>query len=191
MNTSELVEWQIIDNDSGLVFPWLTHPFLYWLKEQNLCDKTILEFGAGRSTAWWRHNSYWVDSIESNEEWGNQAIKDCESYNLHNGRIFCKTLPDGVQDKKKDFFDLIPTDKEYDVIVVDGIWRYECLEWALSHFKGKGGLLIADNWNQDFVWISPPAEELMKPYKINKFIQPNHTNHEGNPWKTVYWNIPA
>jgi hypothetical protein len=74
---------------------------------------------------------------------------------------------------------------------VDGIWRYEMLQWALDHFKGRGGLLIADNWQQDYVWISPPAEDLMSKYTIHKFIQPNHINHEGRPWQTVYWEIPA
>ena len=96
-----------------------------------------------------------------------------------------------MQDRKQEFFDMIPKDKEYDIISVDGIWRYECLEWALNHLKGREGIIIADNWHQDYVWISPPAEKLMSKYDINIYIQPNHTNHEGNPWKTVYWKIPA
>jgi len=65
------------------------------------------------------------------------------------------------------------------------------MQWALNHFKGRGGILIADNWQQDFVWISEVSEALMSPYKINRFYQPGHTNHEGKPWNTVYWEIPA
>lgn len=188
MNTNELVEWQIRDED-GLVMPWWTHPFLKELKTWNTKDKNWLEFGGGRSTAWLRKNAKWVDTIEASIEWTAQSELDCESNALSNGKIYSKELPDGIQERKQEFFDLIPNDKQYDIISVDGIWRYECLEWALNHFKGRSGIIIADNWHQDYVWISPPSEKLMSKYKINVFVQPDHINHEGNPWKTVYWNI--
>lgn len=191
MNTSELVEWQIRSNKNRMVMCWWTHPILELIETWNWKDKTILETGSGRGTAWLRERSKWVDSIEADLEWAEQVRKDCQEYDLNNGRVFAAQLPDGVQDRKQEYFDLIPTDKQYDIITVDGIWRYEMLQWALDHFKGRGGLLIADNWDQDYVWISPPAIELMKPYEIHTFIQPNHINHEGKPWKTVYWEIPA
>lgn len=188
MNTNELVEWQIMDVD-GLVYPWWTHPFLDVLKTWELHDKNWLEFGGGRSSAWLRKKCAWVDTIEANIEWGKQVEADCNNNKLNNGRICVADLFDGVQEQKKYFFDLIPDDKQYDIISVDGIWRYECLEWALKHFGSRKGIIIADNWQQDYVWISPPAEELMSKYKIKIYIQPNHTNHEGKPWKTVYWVI--
>lgn len=190
MSVNDLVEWQKYA-PNGLVYPWWTHPFLEELETWELSDKTWLELGAGRSTAWLRSKCKWVDSIEANEEWGHQAAYDCEVNSLVNGRIISKTLPDGVQERKKEFFDLFPAWIKYDIISVDGIWRYESLQWALNHFKGSGGILIADNWQQDFVWISPPAEELMKPYQIHRYFQPDHINHEGKPWNTVYWRIPA
>lgn len=190
MNTSELVEWQIIA-PNGLVYPWWTHPFLEVLETWDLKDKTWLEFGGGRSTAWLRSKCKHVDTVEANEEWAKQAMSDCAANGLNNGVVFAKTLPDGIQERKQEFFDLIPSDVKYDIISVDGIWRYECLQWALDHFKGRGGIIVADNWQQDYVWISPPAEELMKPYEIHRFVQPNHVNHEGRPWQTVYWKIPA
>ena len=189
MNTSELVEWQRIDPVNGLIEPWLTHPFMDMIKTWDLSNKTILETGGGRSTAWWRSKAKWVDTIESSEEWETQIINDLNTAGLNNGRLFCKELPDGVQDKKQKFFDMIPTDMQYDIVIVDGIWRFEMLQWALDHFKEKGGIIIADNWQQDYVWISPAAEDLMNPYKIHRFEQPNHINHEGKPWNTSYWII--
>lgn len=191
MNTSQLVEWQRIDPDNGLVEPWLTHPFMDYIKDVwNLSEVTILETGGGRSTAWWRHKALWVDTIEANKEWGKQIEADCAERNLNNGRLFCADVADGTADGVIEYFKLFPNDKTYDIIVVDGIYRYEVLVWALEHFKGRGGVIVADNWNQDYVWISPPAEELMKKYQINRFAQPNHTNHQGRPWNTVYWIIP-
>jgi len=191
MNTNNLVEWQRASPINGMIQCWWTHPILDTIESWDWKDKTMLETGAGRGTAWLRERCLWVDSIEADLEWAAQVESDWSDYGLRNGRVFAAQLPDGVQDRKQEYFDLIPTDMKYDIISVDGIWRYEMLQWALDHLKGRGGLIIADNWQQDFVWISPPAEELMAPYKINKFVQATHTNHEGRPWQTVYWEIPA
>ena len=191
MDTNALVEWQRPSPKNGMIQCWWTHPCLDFIESGDWSGKNVLEMGAGRGTAWLRERSKWVDTIEADLAWAEQVRKDCSDYGLGNGRVFAAQLPDGVQDRKGEYFDLLPNDNKYDIISVDGIWRYEMLQWALDHFKGRGGLLIADNWMQDYVWISPPAEALMKPYKLNRFVQPNHINHEGNPWNTVYWNIPA
>ena len=191
MDTSDLVEWQIRSPKNGMIMAWWTHPILEFIETLDWKDKTMLETGAGRGTAWLRERCKWVDSIEADLAWAAQVQKDCDEYGLTNGRIFSAQLPDGVQERKQDYFDLIPNDKKYDIISVDGIWRYEMLQWALDHFKGRGGLLIADNFDQDYVWISPLANELMMPYKDVEqiFYQPNHTNHEGKQWNTRIWHI--
>lgn len=191
MNTDTLVEWQIRSPKNDMVMCWWTHPILEWIEQQDWEDKNLLEFGSGRGTAWLRERCKWVDSIEADLQWAEQAKKDCLWYNLFNGGIYAKQLPDGVQGTQPEYFALIPTDKKYDIISIDGIYRTECIEWAINHFKGREGLLILDNLDQDFVWISPKAMELLEPYKGEVFIQPNHINHEGKPWNTRYYKIPA
>jgi len=65
---------------------------------------------------------------------------------------------------------------------------------AVDYFtkRDKGGIFICDNWVQSFVWLSPKAEEIMKPYEVHAFEQKDHTNNDGvNKWKTVYWEFPA
>lgn len=189
MNT-ELVEWQKLA-PNGLVYPWWVHPMLEHLETLDWQDKTMLEFGAGLGTAWLRDKCKWVDSIDANPEWADRANQYCDGNRKFNGEIFCKQLNEGDQQTKQMFFDLIPKDKKYGIVSVDSIHRNECLQWALDHFKGRGGLLIADNFDQDFVWISPAADALMLPYKsVEKiFYQPDHTNHEGKKWNTRLWEI--
>lgn len=191
MDTNQLVEWQKVDPESGLIFPWFTHPFLDELKTWDLKNVRWLELGSGRSTAWLRSKCHWVDSVDANIEWAAQAEKDCAEAGLNNGIIYAKDLSDGVQEEKQAFFDLLPKSVLYDIISVDSIWRNECLQWALDHFKGVGGVLIADNFMQDYVWVSPAAVELMSLYKNSEkiFYQPDHTNHEGHGWNTRYWII--
>lgn len=190
---TDLVDWQKIA-PNGLVYPWWTYPFLEVLESWDLSEMRMLEFGAGLGTAWLRSKCKWVDSIESDPEWAVRAQQECERHGLLNGEVHYlpgMKIPDGMPDKKSLYFMLIPKNVRYDIISVDGIFRNECLQWALDHFKGRSGILIADNWQQDYVWISPAAEELMKPYPIHRFYQPGHTNHEGRPWNTAYWEIPA
>jgi hypothetical protein len=189
MNTNELVEWQIYA-PNGLVYPWWTHPFLEVLEKWDLKETTWLEFGGGRSTAYLRSRCKWVDTIEANSEWASQAHKDCAGANLSNGVIYSSDIPDGIQGMQEKYFGMIP-DTVYDIISIDGIFRTEAIQWAINHFKGRDGVLVLDNLDQDFVWISPKAMELLEPYKGEIFIQPNHTNHEGKPWNTRYYKIPA
>ena len=69
--------------------------------------------------------------------------------------------------------------------------------YSLNHFKNSGkhrtGVIIIDNLDQDFVWISPKAMELIAHYNQKIFIQPTHINHEGKPWNTRYvlYNRPT
>lgn len=190
MNTSELVEWQRIDPENGLVEPWLTWPFMDWVKTQDLSQKTVLEFGAGRSTAWWRKKCKWVDSIDANPAWASQAMADCLVNGLENGNIYYKGIPDGRADEYlSEYMGMIP-ETQYDVVIVDGIYRTEMLAWAIDHMKGRNGLLFIDNLDQDFVWISPKANELVKDLQGEIFIQPGHINHEGKPWNSRYYLVP-
>lgn len=193
MNTEELVEWQRIDSDNNLIEPWLTHPFMDWVKTLDLSDKVVLEFGAGRSTAWWRKKAKWVDTIEANTEWAMQAMKDCVSNNLTNGSIQYEDICDGMATTElPKYMNLILDRQPYDIIIIDGIYRTEVTEWAISHLKvNNGGMLFIDNLDQDFVWISHKAMELIEPYESEVFIQPNHINHEGKPWNTRWVKIPA
>ncbi len=199
MNTPELVEWQKLA-PNGLVYPWWTHPCLDVIEQWDLKEKTWLEFGAGLSTAWLRSRCEWVDSIEANISWAVTASQYAIENGLFNGAVYSSTsdLPDGIPEQRDRYFRLIPDGsldilqkREYDIISVDGIWRNECLQWALDHFKGRGGILVVDNMDQDFVWISPSANELMAPYHCEIYYQPGHTNHDGKPWNTRIYTIPA
>lgn len=187
----ELVEWQRIDPRTGLVECWWTHPCLDILNTWDLKDKTWLELGAGLGTASLRNKCKYVISIDSNTEWGRKASDYCKLNNLNNGQVKCLDLPDGIQESKDIYFSMFPKDVQFDIISVDGIWRNECLQWAIDHFKRRGGILIVDNLDQDYVWISPAANELMASYPCEIYYQPGHTNHEGKPWNTRIYRIPA
>lgn len=183
-----LVEWQK-PAPNGLVYPWWTHPLLDVLEQADFSRSTWLEFGAGRGTAWLRSKCRWVDTIETSDQWAADVDLECREHGLLNGSIHGQHLHDGVSEHMAPYFAMIP-DRQYDVISVDGIFRDECLQWALDHFKGRGGLLIVDNLDQDYVWISEKAMELMKGYPCEIYYQPFHIHHEGRPWNTRLYLVP-
>jgi hypothetical protein len=190
MNTEQLVEWQRL-GPNGLVQCWWTHLLLDQLEQRDFSAMTWLEFGCGRGTAWLRSKCKYVVSIETNREWANQAERDCLDVNLHNGYIASANLRDGIGADMDRYFALIPAYEKFHVISVDGIFRNECLQWAIDHFKGRTGLLIVDNLNQSYVWESEAAMKLMEPYPCEIYYQPNHTDHWGKQWNTRIYLIPA
>lgn len=174
MNT-ELVQWQIIDADNGLVMPWFTHLSLDWMKDQDWSNKKILEFGAGLGDEWLAKKCKELIVIERNKDWiGSSCVY-----------IY---RPCNDSDGKADFYLQIPEGFEPDIIINDDAYRTECCQMAVDYFTKKegGGILISDNWVQSFVWMSPKAEKIMKPYEALIFEQKDHTDNDGvNKWKTA------
>lgn len=188
MNQPVLCQWQKIDESNGLVMLWLTHPFLDWFKTQDLSDKNVIMFGAGLGDAWLSKRCKSLTVIERNPEW----LKKASDYVYANGAEVDYILREcNDASGMEDFYCQIPSDKKYDVIINDDAYRTELCQVAIDYFKANGGgLFVCDNWIQSFVWLSPKAEEIMKPYEAMIFEQTDHTDNDGvNKWKTAAWYI--
>ena len=188
MNTPELVQWQRVDPDNGLVQPWLTHPFLDWAKSQDWSDKTIVMFGAGLGDAWLAKKCKKLIVVERNGEW----LKKAQQYSDANmGMVEYIFKPCNDSDGQAEWY-LDLDGLEPDIIINDDAYRTECCQMAVDYFNNKegGGIFICDNWVQSFVWMSPKAEEIMAPYKAMVFEQTDHTDNDGiNRWKTAVWSL--
>jgi hypothetical protein len=191
MSTSDLVEWQRYSPE-GIIEPWLTWPFMDEIHSWDLSKLIMLETGAGRSTRYWRSRCAWVDTIEANEEWAAQALLDCHAAGATNGRMIAQTVADGTEKGKQSYLEMLHhLPRYYDLIVVDGIYRVEAIEFAIRELEtGKGGYIFIDNLDQDYVFISPKAMDLIQPFEQKIFIQPGHVNHEGKPWNTRWVKVP-
>jgi hypothetical protein len=195
MNYYELVQWQKFDPDNGLVMPWFTHPFLEELKTWELEEKVVLEYGGGRSTAWWRRCCDLVVTVEANVEYAWNIREECVKRMVPNGVLLLREVNEGDREKEHEYV-LASRQQvlnvgavEYDIVVVDGIFRYECMREGIKLLCKRGGRLIVDNWDQDG-FLCPACVQLMEPYKGFIYPQPDHTDHHGNCWKTAYFIIP-
>lgn len=188
MGIDELVQWQIWDTEIDACFPWFTHPFLEVIKNWNVSDKSILEWGAGRSTRWWRKKAKWVTSVDTSSAWKAQVVVDCYRGNTHNGEII---LFDGFNEGSNigmDEYLAVADSRHFDIVIIDGIHRHGCLAKSLT--LPRPLTIIHDNWQQDG-FICKESEDLMKSFYGEIWIQPDHTDHHGNPWQTAFWEIPA
>lgn len=185
----DLVEWQRIDPENNLVEPWLTWPFMDWVKTQDWSDKNIIMFGAGLGDAWLAKRCKHLTVVERNEEW---LIKAADNAGANGVFVHYIHRPCNDSDGKADYYCQIPDDRIYDIIINDDAYRTEMCQIATDYLtRNGGGLFVCDNFDQDFVWRSPKAIEIMTPYKDKEviFYQPGHINHEGNAWNTRYWEI--
>ena len=180
----ELSFGQRIDPKNGLVECWFTWAALDWIKQQDWSEKNILMYGCGLGDIWLAKRCASLTVIERNLEWLEKCIereREQSCTNLNYIHRPCNDS-DGQADYYLDIEGLNP-----DIIINDDAYRTECCQMAVDYFKNKGGgILISDNWVQAFVWMSPKAEEIMKPYEAIIFEQSNHTNNDGvNKWKTA------
>lgn len=193
----ELVQWQVMDPETNCVFPWFTHPFLEVLKTWDLSDKIILEYGGGRSTAWWASKAASVLTVEANFEYGASITDELIEKNLLNkSALLIRVCNDDTTDPERVNFYVNAPDEyfipyNYGIVVVDGIMRHECMVKGLEILRKTGGILIHDNWQQNG-FVCPASEDLMLPYTdfYHPFVQEDHTDNHGRKWCTAYWDIP-
>lgn len=133
-------EWRYFDEVLNMPYPWYTKPCLEWLQCISMRGKKIWEYGAGDSTKWYRTSGAIVKGVDSNRNW----------------------QPKGIEFAilKEEYLQAIVGKGPFDFIIIDGLYRDECTEYALKELK-SGGYLIIDNWEQPSVepndWIRTKA----------------------------------
>lgn len=199
MNT-ELCFGQKIDESLGILFPWYTHGALEVISKFDLSDKVIMEWGGGASTLWWAVKSKFVFSTDHNNEWVQSTIDELTKHEVlgkslvgytptHEGdqSIYRDNYVDFYNSEEISLFLKKESKQKVNIAIVDGIHRYECSEYAVKVIKPE--ILIIDNHQQDYVFICPKLDELLEGVRMERFIQPDHENHEGRPWATAIFYL--
>lgn len=114
--------------------PWLSYPSIEFLNRLDYSKKTIFEFGAGNSSLYFSNLGAKVFSVEDNADWYKELIKT-----KHKKNTFYLAA------KKEEYVKCISKPKlKFDLILIDGIYRYSSAIEAVSYLKPKG-LIILDN----------------------------------------------
>ena len=184
--STELCFGQRYDSELGILEPWYTNPAMDRIKQINLSDKVVMEWGGGSSSLWWAMRCNAVYTIDHNKEWADRVVEmqydhgvgsECNYVNTHEGDTSIN----------KDLYVRAYQGVKFDICIVDGVHRYECAEYAVKVLKPE--ILIIDNHQQDYVFMCPSLDILLEGVKMERFIQPDHTDHSGNPWATAIFYL--
>jgi hypothetical protein len=122
----------------GRPIPWYTYPAIDFLRQLDLSERSVFEYGAGNSTLFWAARAARVVSVEDDERWS-ERLKCTVPAN-------CTILQEADLHRYARVIDSYP--EGFDIIVVDGParggTRLRCARAALAHLKA-GGMIILDN----------------------------------------------
>lgn len=142
--------WQTVErnnviNINGEPIPWYTYPAIEYIDSLDFGDKAVFEWGAGNSSLYWARVAKTVTSIEHDPFW-HQKLVNKSPVNLNIMLI----------ENEDEYINAISlTNRKWDVIIIDGVYRYKCALIA-PRFLEEGGLIILDNSD----WLPKSAEVL-------------------------------
>lgn len=119
---------------NGYPIPWYTYPAIEFLSQFNFTACSVFEYGSGNSSKFWSARSAAVTSVEWDEDWYNFG----KSSQPENHILLLRT-------EKEHYVSAIgETDSFFNVIVVDGNYRYDCVKASICKLT-EGGIIILDN----------------------------------------------
>lgn len=153
-------------------YPWYTFRSIEYLEHIIRPDMKVLEYGSGYSTLWWARRVAEVTSVERSKVWCDGLEKAIKKNNFKNVRLvhfdkFTQEINDSLcESKKPDEVPSVvnqyvlaanPSPAQYDVVIVDDVYRNVTSALALEFIK-PGGVLILDDSERK--WYQPTIEAL-------------------------------
>lgn len=118
----------------GNWIPLFTYPCIEYLRQFDLREKRVFEWGSGASTLYWSQHAKSVTSIENNPQWF-EAMSRMKNEKVRLILEEADRFPFRIRDDADNF----------DVIVIDSYgYRYDCAAEATSKLA-PGGIIILDN----------------------------------------------
>ncbi len=127
---------------NGNPIPWMNYSVVNILEERLTKDLNLFEFGSGYSTLFYAKKVRAVTSVEYDDGWLN---------------IIKSQVPDNVnmifkqQDVDGDYCRVInSTQEKYDVVIVDGRDRVNCIKQSVLSLSASGVMLLDDSQRERY-----------------------------------------
>lgn len=124
----------------GSPLPWYTYPAIEYCNQLDASGLNIFEYGSGNSSLYWAHKGANVWCVEDDPTW----------YDTMKGKS-AQLRGISLSTTSKAYASAIAeVGQQFDIVIIDGVWRNECATEALAHLR-KDGLIILDNsdWYKD------------------------------------------
>ena len=126
----------------GNIIPWMNYPVVNLLKNKLTRDLVLFEYGSGYSTLFYAERVKEVVSVEYDEEWFNLMSVLLPS----NARVVFKAV-----DVAGDYCRVVSSTKMlYDLVIVDGRDRVNCVKESMSCLSEKGVVLLDDTHRERY-----------------------------------------
>lgn len=128
--------------DRRPTLPWISYSAILEIKEHLNPESRVLEFGSGMSTIWYSRHAGHVYSVEDSHEWFVKIEHAIKEKNISN-----VTYKFALE--TSEYTSFMADDMEgFDLVVVDGTFRSDCVRSAVKLLK-SGGFLYLDNSDKD------------------------------------------
>lgn len=162
--------------------PWFVMGAITYLEDEFLEDPYLpmqyisFEWGSGGSTLWLSQRTLGVTSIEHDMGWVEQGEAELKKYGIGNVSLVLRALDaDYVE-----YIDSYP-DEHFDIIMVDGRRRADCIRHAIPKLR-CGGALVLDNSER------AEYQEAMK--LIDNWERHDWCSGNSEGWSTTVWIKP-
>lgn len=126
----------------GNIIPWMNYAVIALLKQRLTADMDVFEFGSGYSTRFFAAHVRSVTSVEYDREWFDRVREQAgEGAEL----IFCEHDTDGGYCRT-----VHRAGRPYDLVLVDGRDRVNCVREGAGALTSRGVLLLDDSHREKY-----------------------------------------
>jgi hypothetical protein len=136
------IKTQTVVDQLNNPLPWVTYPFIQFIAQRLNNTLEIFEFGGGNSTLYYAGRAASVNGVENDGFWYDK-IKNTMPLNV---KLFYCELVYGEDYCKY----AIKTNKEYDIVIVDGRDRVNCCINSLAALKSTGVIVLDDSERKNY-----------------------------------------
>ena len=157
--------------------PWLTFDAIRAIEERLRTGQRVFEFGSGHSTVYWARKGVELFSVEDDAAWFGMIgtkLKGVADVHL----FFEQGMQDYVGRIGK-------CDGLFDIVLVDGSFRKDCMLAGMPKLK-SGGLLVVDN--TDWHWMQKVFPRMPDDWKVRNY--PGCAPFIGHMSQTTIWVKP-
>lgn len=124
----------------GNPIPWLTYPCIEFLESRIVDSMSVLEYGMGNSTLWWKKRVSTVISIEHDLKW----FKKITQQNPELQGVFVELEYNG------DYCREVLKYNELDIAIIDGRDRVNCVKNSVKSLKSSGVIIWDDTDRESY-----------------------------------------
>lgn len=122
--------------------PWMNYSLIAFLEERLSDEMTVFEYGGGSSTLYFSGKVKEVYSVESDNEWYEKLKEQV------NDNVFIQFIEEDIDGKYCRY--IHENDTQFDVVMVDGKDRVNCIREGFMKLNDNGVLILDDSNRPDY-----------------------------------------